>query len=286
MQIIKIGKDDSNDIYKDFKNDFTVSNFHCQIFVDDEGNKFLTDLDSTNGTFVNGNKISTPVQLGSLDIIRAGNSLVKWKEYLMDETMANTSLPDNNSDNKFIKNYWWLIIVVILVALVLFSLIIDFNRGSDNISPTFEEYPQQMKKDNGITPQTIDENTEVVRHNTPETGYLPYKDVYGTGDFDSENKVIIENRQDSHAVVVLYTHNGIPKRHVFVRKFETFTMEKVPYGKYYLRWSSGNDWSPDVKVGPLKGGFQTDQDSDRGEIFGSLEADGSRSRYEWTQVLE
>ena len=82
MQIIKIGKNNTNDIYKDFINDITVSNEHCQIFVDDDGNKFLTDLNSTNGTFVNNNKISDPVMLSKFDIVRAGNSLVNWKEFL------------------------------------------------------------------------------------------------------------------------------------------------------------------------------------------------------------
>ena len=40
MLIIKIGKENSNDIC--FDSDPTVSRFHCQIFVDDDGNKFLT----------------------------------------------------------------------------------------------------------------------------------------------------------------------------------------------------------------------------------------------------
>ena len=82
MQIIKIGKSNKNDIYKDFINDITVSKEHCQIFVDDNGNIFLTDLNSTNGTFVNNNKISEPVMLSKYDIVRAGNSLVNWKEFL------------------------------------------------------------------------------------------------------------------------------------------------------------------------------------------------------------
>ena len=82
MKLIKIGKGKDNDIFKVFKNDPTVSRNHCQIFVDDQGNKFLTDLKSTNGTFVNNNRVVEPVLLDHYDIVRAGNSLVKWKEYL------------------------------------------------------------------------------------------------------------------------------------------------------------------------------------------------------------
>ncbi len=80
MQILKIGKLSSNDI--ELKNDLTVSKVHCEIFVDNEGNVFLSDLNSSNGTFVNGTKITEPVQLNKLDIVRAGNSLVNWQTYI------------------------------------------------------------------------------------------------------------------------------------------------------------------------------------------------------------
>ena len=144
MQIIKIGKASSNEIYKDFKDDPTVSRFHCEIFVDDEGNKFLTDLDSTNGTFVNGNKISEPVQLGRFDIVRAGNSLVKWKEYLMDkdqeiydvdETSAEYDNPDDFSAENIKpikkKNYWWIIIVIIVLVFMIKQCASSINYDTD-----------------------------------------------------------------------------------------------------------------------------------------------------------
>ena len=53
MRIIKIGKSPSNDIYREFQGDPTVSREHCEIFIDNDNNIFLTDLNSTNGTFVN-----------------------------------------------------------------------------------------------------------------------------------------------------------------------------------------------------------------------------------------
>ena len=69
MRIIKIGKDKSNDIHKALFDDPGVSRIHCEIFLDDEGNVFLTDKGSTNGTFVNGNKISEPQMLDELDVV-------------------------------------------------------------------------------------------------------------------------------------------------------------------------------------------------------------------------
>ena len=35
-------------------------------------------------------------------------------------------------------------------------------------------------------------------------------------------------------------------------------MTGVPNGTYYLKWISGNDWSPKLQVGDITGGFQTD----------------------------
>ena len=103
MQIIKIGKSNKNDIYKDFINDITVSKEHCQIFVDDNGNIFLTDLNSTNGTFVNNNKISEPVMLSKYDIVRAGNSLVNWKEFLHVQENIKSKLPSQKIDRSVLK---------------------------------------------------------------------------------------------------------------------------------------------------------------------------------------
>jgi len=135
MKIVKIGKSRSNDIYKDFVNDSTVSRFHCQIFVDNEGNAFLTDLESTNGTFVNGNKIIKPVKLDSLDIVRAGNSLVKWKEHLMGRNVSPPSSKDNyNQDTAlfiFLTNYWWLFVIIfilIIICAVVFAASINANN--------------------------------------------------------------------------------------------------------------------------------------------------------------
>ena len=85
MRIIKIGSDQSNDIHKGFEKDPTVSRIHCEIFLDDEGNIFLTDKGSTNGTYVNGNKILEPQKLDDFDVVRAGNSVIDWKGFIMNE---------------------------------------------------------------------------------------------------------------------------------------------------------------------------------------------------------
>ena len=106
MRLIKIGSDQLNDIHIGFEKDPTVSRIHCEIFIDDQGNVFLTDKDSTNGTFVNGNKISEPKMLDELDVVLIGNSVVDWKGFIINETKEgnqNKELPSENSI-EIIKN--------------------------------------------------------------------------------------------------------------------------------------------------------------------------------------
>ena len=80
MQQIKIGKAPTNDIVI---NDKTVSREHLVVFIDDDKNVFITDLGSTNGTYVNGVRIEESVKLETLDVLRVGNSLVEWPQFLI-----------------------------------------------------------------------------------------------------------------------------------------------------------------------------------------------------------
>jgi hypothetical protein len=80
MQQIKIGKAPTNDIVI---NDKTVSREHLVVFIDDDKNVFITDLGSTNGTYVNGVRIEESVKLETLDVLRVGNSLVEWPKFLI-----------------------------------------------------------------------------------------------------------------------------------------------------------------------------------------------------------
>ena len=111
MKLLKIGKADTNDFV--VKGDDTVSKEHIQMFIDDDANVFITDLNSTNGTFVNGNKIDDSVKLNTYDIIKIGNTLVNWKEFLLDDIDAEKAyrtiamdeelVEDSDSNNSQVK---------------------------------------------------------------------------------------------------------------------------------------------------------------------------------------
>ncbi len=72
--IISIGRDDSNHI---ILNDKMVSRKHAQLIIYETGQVLIKDLGSSNGTFVNGNRISEQV-LAAGDIVKCGSSFLNW----------------------------------------------------------------------------------------------------------------------------------------------------------------------------------------------------------------
>ena len=79
MRIINIGRSSNNDIV--ISNDVKVSRTHCQIIQDDMGNFRLIDLNSANGTYINGVRRAGEVILNRSDIVRIGNTTLPWQAY-------------------------------------------------------------------------------------------------------------------------------------------------------------------------------------------------------------
>ena len=93
MKIITVGREIGNDIV--ISEDRTVGRRHLQLSKDDAGVFFVKDLNSTNGTFVNGQRIHGEIQIEEHDIIRIGNTTLPWISYFMesDETEIESDEP-------------------------------------------------------------------------------------------------------------------------------------------------------------------------------------------------
>lgn len=78
MKVITIGRSSQNDISI---NDPKVSRFHLQIIQHDDGRYTLSDFGSTNGTYVNGQRVYGEIILSPSDIIRIGNVTLPWNGY-------------------------------------------------------------------------------------------------------------------------------------------------------------------------------------------------------------
>ena len=120
MSLITIGKDPSNDIKLD---DISVSRFHMQLYIKDENTIIAIDLGSTNGTYINGNKITQPTQLNFLDILKVGNKLINWQQYIIEEEdseiaqQINEAIASETKKNN-ISNIIIGILILIFVAII------------------------------------------------------------------------------------------------------------------------------------------------------------------------
>ncbi|MDR2834624.1 MAG: FHA domain-containing protein [Bacteroidales bacterium] len=98
MKVFTIGRDSDNNIVI---NDSKVSRHHLQIIQDDRGNFRLSDFGSTNGTYVNGNKISGEININQNDEICIGDTKLDWKNYF--SYIPEKSVTNNNFHEKNIS---------------------------------------------------------------------------------------------------------------------------------------------------------------------------------------
>lgn len=89
MTVITIGRSSDNDVVL---SDNYVGRHHCQIVHHDDGSYMLTDLNSTNGTYVNGIRVYGEVILNPSDIVRIGNATLPWKNYFEGRTSIDNSI--------------------------------------------------------------------------------------------------------------------------------------------------------------------------------------------------
>jgi pSer/pThr/pTyr-binding forkhead associated (FHA) protein len=75
---LKIGSDSSNDIVIE-----NIDSFHLELFRDTDGNVFISDLNTQNGTRVNSTKLLDYIQLNENDrVYLAENVFFNWKEII------------------------------------------------------------------------------------------------------------------------------------------------------------------------------------------------------------
>ena len=116
MKVITIGRSSENNIVI---NDAKVSRTHLQLVQNDNGICSVVDLNSANGTFVNGQKITGEVRLQPRDVIRIGNTTLPWQEYIKPSIATGQKPMDNVRPTPKPKKIWWY--VAACVVFILFA---------------------------------------------------------------------------------------------------------------------------------------------------------------------
>ena len=142
MKVITIGRSHDNDVRID---DPYVGRHHCQIVQHDNGVFAIVDMNSTNGTYVNGRRVFGEAQLHPYDSITIGHTNLPWRNYFPPKSKSY-ALPI------VLGSIGGVLLTIVLTLLI-------FRRGSDEAFAFKGEYPDAVAVnmvDEDGTPYTID----------------------------------------------------------------------------------------------------------------------------------
>lgn len=106
--LLKIGRALNNDVVLNIP---FISDYHLEIFQDPEGNVFMTDLNSENGTFVNGKRLNGFLMLQAKDEVFLGNGFkLQWEQVLnnpkgMSNETESTKVTVDREPKKYVDAY-------------------------------------------------------------------------------------------------------------------------------------------------------------------------------------
>lgn len=122
---LKIGRAQDNDIVLTHH---SVSRYHLEVFIDDQGFVFITDLNSSNGTYVNGNKIEGSTLLNKGDILKLGADKPlqwqRWVQHTAEGDSQGESINNVPNFHQLPKNRSIIVIALSILAGLIFLLIV------------------------------------------------------------------------------------------------------------------------------------------------------------------
>jgi hypothetical protein len=205
----QIGRDGSNDIVI---SDSTVSRFHGIIFFEGNGSVFFEDLNSSNGSFVNGNRIYGKVQLKTTDIVKVGKELLKWHDYQTFSSVNQASSPNSNEhlnqeshsnkgyepntnkgnsfnppprNNQAMSKYWPVLLVLLVIG-VIGAILISKSGSSSKVEGHVSEVKTEDNK-NVNTPEPPVDNGPDLSVDTDQDGVADVNDQCPNKKGPSEN---------------------------------------------------------------------------------------------------
>ncbi|MEX2589956.1 MAG: DnaJ domain-containing protein [Chitinophagales bacterium] len=134
-----------------------------------------------------------------------------------------------------------------IVVMLFIVFILAYNVVMDRVDP--ERKRRALARDGKVIPDF-----------RLQTGATPYSSFYGENIIDPSSAHQIEFIADpvlDQVVFLTELHSGKVIRHNYVLSNDTFVMNQIPDGTFYIKVFYGRDWdvSNRLKRGKLKGGF-------------------------------
>lgn len=156
-RILKIGRDPSNSFILTHR---SISRFHVEVFINEVGQVFITDLNSSNGTFINGNRLSGSALLEPGDILRLGiEKPIKWQKWTseasqitnqpnLENSILDESYPNPQTGMQKFKKYIIILGVIILLLASLFVVLrkIEQNKEEKKTQNPIEKFILEKNK--------------------------------------------------------------------------------------------------------------------------------------------
>lgn len=189
MRQITIGRLTSNNVCL---NDKSVSRNHCILTVHSDGRCELTDCNSTNGTFVNGNRIRGTVMLRPNDYVRVGNQQLPWRNYIygngvFEGTVGSGNSGGSNQSGGAVNTtgsprnanglIWGVVGGLVLVTITLVLSLTGVFKGSN---PSYDPMTDPMLNDGGSGVRTNVPGAQNGGSNTNGTTTTSYTDGNST----------------------------------------------------------------------------------------------------------
>jgi len=110
MRVITVGRGHDNDVVI---NDYRVSRIHLQIVQSDSGNFSVVDLNSANGTFVNGQRIIGEYHLQISDSVTIGDTFLPWQTYFTPQNngIIYNEIPEQKQKRKPKRAIWFILVI-------------------------------------------------------------------------------------------------------------------------------------------------------------------------------
>jgi pSer/pThr/pTyr-binding forkhead associated (FHA) protein len=109
---VSIGRSSLNDLVISQKQ---VSSFHAKLVFQSDGSLWIYDLDSTNGVFVNGAKVSRKARVMPGDSIKLGSYSLDWEKEILASPQEAAPSPRNSLPTKKKSGGAWIAVLFVLI---------------------------------------------------------------------------------------------------------------------------------------------------------------------------